>query len=165
MSRVMSRRVSSSRRLTALLCVLLLAVQTGCYSYLPIQETAPSAGQAVAVILSDEGRQLVRGRLGELVERVDGTLLSVSDAAITMSVTRTLSLRGVESIWAGEQVEIPRVGIRGFRERQLSRSRTTFLTVGLIVGVAALISGLTLAVGGTGRPDDGVPCPPLCDQQ
>lgn len=166
MIRVMSRRPSVlSRRLTALLCVVLLAVQAGCYSYLPIQETAPAAGQPVAIILNDEGRQLVRDRLGELIEQVEGTLLSASGTAITMSVTSTLSLRGTQSTWAGEQVEIPNEGIRGFRERQLSKSRTVFLTIGIIVGVAALISSLTLAVGGNGKPDDGNPCPPICGQQ
>lgn len=162
----MSWRASmTSRRLIALLCIALLAVQTGCYSFLPIQESAPNVGQEVGVILNDQGRQLVRDRLGELVERVDGTLLSVTETAITLSVTSTLSLRGTESIWAGEQVEIQRAGIRGFRERQLSRSRTVFLAIGIVVGVAALISSLTLAVGGNGRPDDGSACPPLCNEQ
>lgn len=159
------RNPGVSRQLIALLCVVLLAVQVGCYSYLPIQETAPAAGQEVGVVLNDQGRQSVRDKLGELVERVDGTLLSASEAAITLSVTRTHSLRGTESIWAGEQVDIQRSGILGFRERQRSTSKTTFLTIGLIVGVAALISSLTLAVGGKGLPDDGTGCPPFCNQK
>lgn len=163
----MSRRtLSSSRRLVALLCVMLLAVQVGCYSYLPIQGTAPASGQEVGVILNDQGRQLVGDKLGPLVERVDGTLLSASETVITLSVTRTHSLRGTESVWAGEQVDIQRAGILGFRERQFSRGRTVFLTIGLIVGVAALISGMSLAVGGKGEPDDGPPCTPTtCNQQ
>ena len=156
---------SVPRRLIALLCVLLLAVQVGCYSYLPIQETAPAVGQQVGVILTDEGRQMVGERLGPLVERVDGTLLSATESAITLSVDRTYSLRGTESIWAGEQVEIQKAGIRGFRERQLSRGRTVFLTIGLVVGVAALIAGLSLSVGGNGAPDGGSNCPPDCNQQ
>lgn len=154
-----------SRRLIAGLCVVLLAVQVGCYSYLPIQETAPAAGQEVGVVLNDQGRQLVGDKLGELVERVDGTLLSVSETVITLSVSRTQSLRGTESIWAGEQVEIQRAGIRGFRERQHAKGRTAFLTIGILIGVAALISGLSLAVGGNGSPDGGPGCPPDCNQQ
>ena len=162
----MSWRYSGSwRRVIALLCVVLLAVLVGCYSYLPIQETAPAVGQDVGVVLNDNGRQSVRGKLGELVERVDGNLLSVSEAAITLSVTRTHSLRGTESVWAGEQVEIQREGILGFRERQHSKGKTAFLTIGLIVGVAALISGLSLAVGGSGLPDGGTGCPPDCNQK
>lgn len=157
--------MSVSRRLIALLCVLLLAVQVGCYSYLPIQETAPAVGQQVGVILTDEGRQMVGDRLGSLVERVDGTLLSATESAISLSVDRTYSLRGTESIWSGEQVEIQKAGIRGFRERQLSKGRTVFLTIGLVVGVAALIAGLSLAVGGRGAPIGGPDCPPDCNQQ
>ncbi len=159
------RTTGGSRRPTAILCAVLLAVQVGCYSYLPIQAVAPAAGQDVGVILNDQGRQLVKDKLGDLVERVDGTLLSATETAVTLSVARTHSLRGTQSIWAGEQVEIQRAGIRGFRERQLSRSRTAFLTIGLIVGIAALISGLSLAVSGDGKPDGGTGCPPDCNQQ
>lgn len=103
--------------------------------------------------------------MGELVERVDGSLVSATETAITLSVTRIRSLRGTHAIWAGEQVEIQREGIRGFHERQFSRGRTVLLTIGVIAGVAALISVLTLVVGGNGRPGGGGACPPDCNQQ
>ena len=154
-----------SRRPIACLCLALLAVQTGCYSFLPVQEMAPATGEVVGVVLNDRGRQLVGDRMGELVERVDGSLVSATETAITLSVTRTRSLRGTHAIWAGEQVEIQREGIRGFHERQFSRGRTVLLTIGVIAGVAALISVLTLVVGGNGRPGGGGACPPDCNQQ
>jgi len=143
-----------------------MVVQMGCYSYLPLQETVPATGQAVAITLNDRGRQLLGGRLGDLVERVDGSLVSSNETAVTVSVTRTKSLRGTVATWTGEEVEIVREGIRGFQQRQRSKGRTALLTVGLIAGVVLIAKGISLAVGGSGKGDGGGSCvPPACNEQ
>ncbi len=157
----------TGRRFTAGLCIALLAFQVGCYSYLPVQDTPPAAGQHVGITLNDRGRQLAGERLGPDADRIDGILVSSSETTVTVSVNRVKSLRGSSSIWAGEQVEIPREGVRGFQERQLSRGRTAMLTVGLVVGAIAIASLITLTVGGSGTRDFRGLCPPDCgpDQQ
>lgn len=167
MTSVLSRRGHTSRRLTAVVCVASMVVQMGCYSYLPIQETVPANGQMVSVTLNDRGRQLVGDKLGEFVEIVDGTIVLSSETAVTLSVTQTKSLRGIVAIWAGEQVELQKEGIRGFRQRQLSKGRTALLTVGIIAGIAAIAGLISLAVSGSGPGDNGggTCVPPACFQR
>jgi hypothetical protein len=150
------------RRLTAVLCTGLLAFQVGCYSYLPIQETAPQAGVSVAVTLNDRGRDLVGGKLGEEAMAVDGTMISDAGTSITVSVNRVRFMRGSSSIWAGEQVEIPKEGIRGFQERRFSKGRTTMLTIGLLAGLVGVASLIDLAINGRSRTDPPGRCPPDC---
>lgn len=150
------RRVAgSARRLTAVLCFMLVGVQTGCHTYLPVTAAVPDRGESVGVRLNDQGRALLSGRLGELVERVDGELIAESDSAITLNVSRTRSLRGGHSVWAGEPVEIPRAGIMGFQKREFSRGRTLLMTIALVVGVVAIGSAIGLDVIGLGRGDKG----------
>jgi hypothetical protein len=142
-----------------MLCAGLLAVQTACHNYLPLQESVPERGEIIGVVLNDQGRALVGERLGESVDRVDGVMVEQTESAITLNVTKTRSLRGSHAVWSGEAVTIPKVGIRGYQERQYSRGKTAMLVVGLILGIAAVGSLITLAAGGFGRGDDPGPGP------
>lgn len=155
-----SRGSGWPRRFIAGLCATLLAVQSGCHTFLPIQESVPEQGLIVGVVLNDRGRVLVGERLGETVDRVDGVLTASSETSITLSVTRTRSLRGTHAVWTGESVVIPREGIRGFQERQFSRGRSVLLSVAIVVGVALVAGLVSLAVGGFGRGDGGGGDPP-----
>lgn len=149
------RRSARLRRTTAILCAALLGFQSACHTFMPLQESVPERGLIIGVVLNDQGRSLVGDRLGESVDRVEGVLVSDSGSTITLNVTRTRSLRGTSAVWTGETVSIPRQGIRGFQERQYSRGRTALLVVGLIVGLAAVASVITLAAGGFGDNDGG----------
>lgn len=154
------RRGHRLRRSTAILCTVLLALQTACHAYLPLQEAVPERGLVIGVVLNDQGRALVGDRLGESVDRVEGMLVSDTGSTITLNVTRTRSLRGTTAVWTGETVSIPRAGIRGFQERRFSRGRTAWLVAGIIVGLAAVASVITLAAGGFGNDDGGGGGPP-----
>jgi hypothetical protein len=156
------RRVGFTRRFTAGLCAGLLAFQLGCHTYLPMQEPVPAAGREVAVELNDRGRLMVAGQLGESVLRVDGTLVSTTDSMITMRVSRTVQVRGSTAVWAGEPVQIPQAGVRGYRVREFSRGRTVALAVGALGVLTFLATSLDLIGGGTGKPDPDDPCPPNC---
>lgn len=149
-------------RLTAVLCAVLLAFQVGCYTYLPIQETAPQSGTLVGIVLNDRGRQLVGGRLGPEAMQVDGSVVSQSESAVTVSVNRVRFMGGSNAIWAGEQVEIPKEGIRGFQERRFSKGRTTMLTIGLLAGLVGIASLIDLAINGRSRTEIPGLCPPDC---
>ncbi len=142
-----------------MLCAGLLAVQTACHTFLPLQESVPDRGEIIGVVLNDQGRLLMGERLGESVDRVDGVLVEQNETSIVLNVTRTRSLRGSHTVWTGEPVTIPKVGVRGFQERQYSRGKTAMLVVGLILGIAAVGSLITLAAGGFGRGDDPGPGP------
>lgn len=160
------RRGSSwPRRLTAGLCAVAMATQVACHTYLPPQEVVPVSGKAVAVELNDRGRVLVGDRLGESVERVEGQLVGSTDSEVTLSVTRTVMLQGSSAVWTGEQVVIPREGVRSFRLREFSKGRSVMLGVALIAGVAIVGGILTLLGGGNGRPIGDGTCTFNCPTQ
>ncbi len=153
------------RRLTAGLCAAALATQIACHTYRPMQEVVPASGREVAVELNDRGRVLVGGQLGESVLQVHGRIIASTDSAVTLSVARTVLLQGSTAVWTGETVTIPREGVRGFRVREYSRSRTVMLSVGIAVGLVILGGIINLAAGGNGKPDDGGGCTNNCGQQ
>ncbi len=123
------------------------------------------AGREVAVELNDRGRLLVGSRMGEAVLRVDGRIVSSSETDVTLSVSRTVLLQGSSVVWTGEEVTIPREGLRGYRVREFSRARTVFLTAGLVLLVGAVVAGFgIIGVLGGGNDDDGQ-CTTDCNQQ
>lgn len=144
-----------SRRVTAGLCAAGLATQVACHTYLPTQEAVPVSGREVAVELNDRGRVLVGGQLGESVQLVQGRLVASTDSTVTLSVNRTVLMRGSSVVWAGEQAMIPREGVRGFRLREFSRGRSVMLSVAVAVGLAIIGGAISLAGGGLGRGEPG----------
>jgi len=139
-----------------------LALQWGCYSYLPVQSAPPTTQQRGAVVLNDQGRALLSDRLGTAIDRVEGTFVSHDSTGVVLEVTGTKDLRGGSSLWSGERVEIPSVAILGFQERQLSKPRS-FLLAGSVVGLIAVATfGLTLDLFGedTGRSETANPRDP-----
>jgi hypothetical protein len=153
------------RRLTAGLCALLLLFQIGCHTFLPMQETVPATGQVVTVVLNDRGRVLVGDKLGESIDRVQGELIAAAETAVDLRVMRTLTMQGSSAAWTGEEVLIPREGIRGFQTRQYSRGRSTALVVGMVVGLAVLGGLLSLVAGGNGKPGGNGGCTVDCNPQ
>lgn len=150
------------RRATAIIAAAALALQMGCHVYLPVQESVPSLGQSVSVELNDRGRLMMSGRLGESVLRVEGMLVDSSETAVVLGVARTVQMQGSSVVWTGEQVTIPREGVRHFQRRQFSKSRSLMLTAGVVLVVGAVISGLSVlsVAGGRNPPDDN--CAPDC---
>jgi hypothetical protein len=136
----MNRRARWWRRFIGGLCAAALALQVGCYTYLPLQTSVPATGKRIAVLLNDRGRFALGDKLGAAVDKIDGLLVGVDSAGIALEVYRTKDLRGNEAAWTGERVYVPKESITGFQERQFSKRRT-FLLVGSMVG-AVLASAL-----------------------
>jgi len=104
-----------------------------CYSYAPLRSVTPSPAQQVGVVINDRGRTLLGERVGALVERIDGRIVSIDSSSVVLDVFRVTDLRGTATTWTGERVTIPRDAVLGFRERKLSKLRVLAL-----VGAAAL---------------------------
>jgi len=156
------RRRGLRRRLTAGLGAGLLAFQSGCHTYLPVQDQVPVMGHEVAIELNDRGRLLVVSQLGESVLRVDGTLVATTDSMVTMRVSRTVQIQGSSTLWAGEAVTIPVVGIRGYRMREFSRGRSAAMAGGVLATLAVVAPFLRIIGGGDGRPSDAGGCTESC---
>lgn len=134
------------RRFVGCVCAGLLAMQIGCYSYLPLQTSMPATGRRIAVVLNDRGRALVSEKLGSAMDKVDGLLVSAGESSVTLEVYRTTDLRGNEASWTGEKVQLPKDGITGYQERQLSKKRTTLLVAGVVVGITAMMTMANLNI-------------------
>jgi hypothetical protein len=148
------------RQLTATLCGLSLAFHGGCYTYLPVQSAPPPAQERVAVVLTDSGRLQLGERLGPLVERVEGVLVSHDSTGVALEVTGTRDLRGGSALWSRERVDIPASAILGYRPRQLSRTRSILLGAGVATTLAVLTFGLTLDLFGSERERGDTASPP-----
>jgi hypothetical protein len=139
-------------RLTA---VLLLSA---CYRYTsaPVTTIAPGSHVRLGLLPTPDG-QLARV-LGSETTGLEGRVVSESDSAWTVSVASTLKRRepipANRTIWAGEEVSIPRAAVSRVELRSLDRKKTTRLIVLGAVGTVVL-ARLVVLVGSIGSGDDG----------
>jgi len=119
-----------------------------CYRYAPIDPQTPATGTEVRVRLTDAGAVTLAPYVGNRVELIDGRISSVVDSAVTVSVTGTTDRLGVESVWRGEQVSIPRTAFYELTQRTVDR-RKSFVVGGIAAGVVVVV-GLAFSVTGDG---------------
>ena len=152
-----SRSETIAQRSVSVLCALALALQIGCFSYLPVQSTPPAPAQQVGIVINDRGRVLLGDRVGASVDRIDGKVVSRQDGAIVLDVYRVTDLRGNTATWTGERVSIPEDAILGYRARKLSKFKTLLLVGSIALAIIASL-GNTLDLFGdpaTDRPGEG----------
>ena len=137
-----------------------LALQVGCYSYLPVQSAPPQskgADDRVAVVLNDRGRALLTERVGPLVDQIEGRIEKRENGSVTMAVFRVKDVRGNYSTWTGEQVQIPDEAVLGYRPRKVSKIKTALFVGGVVLAIVATLR-TSLDIFGpppTERPTDG----------
>ncbi len=151
----MTWRARNWRRFVGGLCAVTLSLQIGCYTFKPLQTSVPATGNRIAVVVNDRGRFALGDRLGSTVDRVDGLLVAVDSMNATLEVYRTTDLRGNQTTWTGERVQVPKDAISGYQERQFSKRRT-YILVGTMVGaVLASMLLVNLNLFGVSRIDRG----------
>jgi len=96
-------------RLGARLVPVLLAA---CYSYTPLATVAPTPGLRLSLALTDQGRVGVAPVMGAGLDRVEGTLVRVTDSSYVVQVASVTDVRGAVTKWVGETVTIERRGSR-----------------------------------------------------
>jgi hypothetical protein len=141
-----------TRRVISVLCIGSLAVQIGCYSYLPVQSTPPSVHERVSLTISDRGRVLLSDRMGASINRVEGRIVRMDSSNVVVDVSRVITIDGVASNWLGEEVSIPRDAVLAYQARPISKPRTFVLVAAVVGGLLSLVLGISLAVGGAGVP-------------
>ncbi|MDQ8155053.1 MAG: hypothetical protein P3B98_10370 [Gemmatimonadota bacterium] len=154
----MNRRGRLWRRFVGGLTAAALLMQVGCYTYLPLQTSAPATGKRIALVLNDRGRLALGDRLGSAIDRVDGLFVQRDSLSVSLEVYRTTDLRGNNVTWTGELVQLPRDGITGYQEREFSRRRTTLLIGSMVGVVAASMLMVNLDIFGSltqSKPGDG----------
>ena len=147
------------RRVCASVCAALVLLSSigGCYSYVPVQATAPAPGTEVSVSITDRGRVELARSMGTGVRRLQGRLTASTDSTIVVSVSSVEYMDRAATVrWAGESVTLDRDVLAEVSERRLSRGRS-WAAAGIVAAVMALVS--TLAIGGFGE-DPGDSRPP-----
>ncbi len=138
-----------------------LALQMGCYSYLPVQSAPPQTkgDDRVAIVINDRGRALLSERVAPLVDQIEGRIDKRENGSITMAVFRVKDVRGNYSTWTGEQVQIPDEAVLGYRPRKVSTIKTA-LFVGVVVAAIAATLRTSFEIFGlepSERPPTGTP--------
>lgn len=154
-----TRSETIAPRSLSCLCALALALQIGCFSYLPVQSTPPAPAQQVGVVINDRGRVLLGDRVGASVDRIDGKVISRQGGTLVLDVYRVTDLRGNTATWTGERVSIPEEAVLGYRARKLSKFKTLLL-VGSIALAIVYSLGKSLNLFGdelVERPGEGPP--------
>jgi len=87
-------------------------------------------------------------QVGNRIELVDGTISSVADTAVTLSVTGTTDRLGSEVTWKGEHVVFPRSTVAGLERRSLDKGKS-YLVGGIAAGLVAAV-GIGFSISGSG---------------
>jgi hypothetical protein len=132
-----TRSETIAQRSVGVLCALALALQIGCFSYLPVQSAPPLPAQQVGIVINDRGRVLLGDRVGASVDRIDGKVISRQDGSIVVDVYRVTDLRGNTATWTGERVSIPDEAILGYRARTFSKMKTLLLIGSIVFAIVA----------------------------
>jgi hypothetical protein len=140
------------RRVVVIAGLLLAA----CYRYTPMSGPLPDAGSSIRVDLTDAGAVQLAPAIGQRIESLDGRSVAVSDSAVALAVSATISQAGVVAHWNNERVDIPRSAISRIRGRALDTRRTIVVSGLAVTGVFLVgqLFGLDLGSGlfGSGRP-------------
>jgi hypothetical protein len=106
------------------------------------------------VVLNDIGRVQAAPALGPGVDWVEGAIAGQDSLKVRILVNQVRDLRGGTSTWTGEEVEIARDGIAGFRALTLSKQRS-WLLAGVVVGAVVISIVMTnLSLFGDGEGDE-----------
>ena len=109
-----------------------------CSAYTPVPSTQVAPASSMRLTLTDASHSETFGSIGSQVLAVEGTIRSVTDSALVMSVTEVARTQTDAEPFHGETVVIPRQSIASIDRRQTSVARSLLLT-GLVAGAAIWI--------------------------
>jgi hypothetical protein len=116
--------------------------------------------ERVQFVMTDQGRVGLAGKLGPAVEKVEGTVLRVTEEGYDISVVGVRHIGGESARWNGEQVTLGKDHVAAFAVRRYQRSRTVLLAAGVTLGVLLFIFGQSLLGAGTEEPAPAPEPPP-----
>jgi hypothetical protein len=134
--------------------IALTAVLSACYTYRPLTDPTPSAGQRVSAQLTTEGSRELTGEIGPEVLHVEGNVIQADSSGLDLDVLEIESYRGIRSDWHGERVRLPREAVAGMQQRRLSIGGTGLMGGALTAGLYLMyrvLGGPDFLQGGTGQ--------------
>ena len=150
------------KRLSAIVVMAgVLPAAMGCYTYQPLETSAGiSAGEHIAIEITDQGRAALGDRIGAGVVRVEGTVTQTDSQNVVINVWRVAQIGGVTSKWSGESLQLRRDFVATVEARNLNRGRTYLVAGGVAVGLVMVLKGSSLFgdfIGGSDPPVDPPP--------
>jgi len=124
------------------------AFNLGCYTAVPITSDTARTGTRINVELTDAGTVDMASQVGPRIHMIVGDVNVVSDSTVTLSMRSATDIRGIESLWQGEQVTVRRSDIASVGERRLSPGKTAAFSVILVAVAFLLARAFGLVVGG-----------------
>lgn len=125
-----------------------LCLSSGCYTYRTLAGRDPVPKTEISLTLTDSGSVALAAEVGPRVRKLHGKVLEVTPGTIRLEMIESVDYRGIETLWKGEPVAVPRGLTAGMDERQFSTWKTVaasaagvFLVVGTGVALAGLGSG------------------------
>jgi hypothetical protein len=141
-----------------------LALGQGCYGYRATELPSLVPGEEVRVELNEaEYRRVAPGAALVGANRLEGRFAGLTEDSLLLSVWIGEAYRGTPFESAYQDVPIPRSDVARVENRQLSRTRTALVSVGVAALIAVLIDSVGLVeIFGGGRGGD-LPGPPEPD--
>lgn len=141
--------------------VLLAGMLTsqGCYMYRAAAVTELERGEEVRVTLSEQAsRAALPGAPG--ARRVEGRFTEATPDSLTISVWIGAAYRGTPFESTYQQVALPRLEVVAVEDRQLSKSRTGLIALGVAAIIVTMVDRLGIYPIFTGDGSGDLPTPP-----
>lgn len=143
--------------------VMLVAILSGCYKYVPETAESPMLGVEYRAHLTPSGASSLAPVLGQSVIAVDGRFVELQQNTWRVAVSATHRAEDPRpTIWQGESISVPRDLVARLERRELDRNRTiraTALAVGAGLATGALIAAIGGKVSGSDPGGGGVIMP------
>jgi len=143
----------SLRALPLTLCAAVAL--SGCYTYTPLGEGPPPAGQAVRLHLSSQAVERITEATGIAPARaVSGTVVAATPDSLALDVWWGNRFAGTPFAERRDTLSLGRPEILELRARSLSRTKTALLIGGAVVSTAVLFRSFD-GGGSSGTPPGG----------
>jgi hypothetical protein len=135
--------------------LMLFANVVACTEYTPVRGDLEVASQPqIRVTLTDKGTVAVAPRLGLRATQLTGTVQSMSDSSLSMTVQKVSREGGIEDTYTGEQVSLHGGDFEAVETSRTSVSRSLLLTAVIVIATFFVAKGVGDISGGgdTGPP-------------
>jgi hypothetical protein len=136
------------------------ALESGCYHGVPIALEQVKANEQVDVLVTDAAATRLTKELGVYTARLQGPVRSERGDSVSVSVLIAREFSGVALESARLDLFLARSEVTGVRRRQLSRTRTTFASIGAVVLFGVVVGTVTQLGDPNKPPHDELPPPP-----
>jgi hypothetical protein len=142
---------SHSRRVVALVTGVCFMNLLACTEYTPVRGTVdPAAPTEVRVTLTDAGQLAVAPRIGLRAHQLEGTLQSMTDSSLALSVHKVSREAGIEDTYAGEQLSLSARDFGAVEKSSTSVIRSLLLAGAIIATTFVVAKGAGDLSGGKG---------------